>query len=131
VCRRKHDPRFNEVLHEFSWGTAYRCWYEKGMDIDQFLAKRAAELRKQEHAEEETREFADALKRFKGNHGGFMAWIEARARIDVNRERKLDALHRLVADPRTPAGEAQAARAAIERLRFGQSVLKRKPCHES
>ena len=124
ACRRKHDPRFTAigwntfgklkatVIHN---GQLYSCCYEKGADINQFLAEQAERQRK----EKELDEFGEALRRFKGDHVGLMAWMEARARGDLNRERKLDALRRLAEDPRTPTGEAQAARAAIQRLGSG------------
>jgi hypothetical protein len=97
------------VIHDH---VLHLCWFTPDADIEKLMAEAAERRRK----DAELREFLDALKRFQGDSAGLMAWMEARARGDLNRDRKLDALRRLAEDPRTPAGEAQAARAALRRL---------------
>ncbi|HKD44303.1 MAG TPA: hypothetical protein VKD24_01500 [Candidatus Angelobacter sp.] len=103
-------------------GFIYFCYYKAGADFDQIAAKYHDEVIERRRLREEAQEYRNALNRFKDDAAGFMAWIEARARADLNREHKLDALHRLAADPRTPAGEAQAARAAIQRLKKAEEL---------
>jgi hypothetical protein len=119
VCRRKHDPRFTTTgIHgvgkmAFHNRVLHRCSYQKGANFDQLLAEQAE--RQRQNAELD--EIDEAIRQFKGNPAALIAWIEARARTNVNHERKLDALRRLAEHPSTPPNEAQAARAAIERLK--------------
>jgi len=95
----------------------YFCWYKAGLSYDELVAKHAEKMRERKRISRESEELLAAWNRL--NPDEWLAWVEAKAQTKLAREHKLDAIRRLANDPRTPAGEAQAARRAIQRLTRG------------